>query len=75
MPDETTKFESSQALFCAFVDLVGRTASQKLFFEKGQFPSGKLRYETYQDFAGFDKKRKKISPSKVADKQVIKNRK
>jgi len=50
MADETTKFESCQALFCAFVDLIGRQASKKLFFEKGKFPNGKMVYETYEDF-------------------------
>jgi hypothetical protein len=49
MADETTKFESCQALFCAFVDLVGRADSKTLFFEKGKFP-GKMLYETYEDF-------------------------
>jgi len=49
MPDETTKFESCQALFCAFVDLIGRAQAKKLFFEKGKFP-GKMLYETYEDF-------------------------
>ena len=75
MPDETTKFESSQALFCAFVDLVGRDKSTKLFFQKGNFANGKMVYETYQDFVGIDKKGKKLSPSKVQDKQLITNRK
>ena len=50
MADETTKFESCQALFCAFVDLIGRVPAQKLFFEKGKFPAGKMIYETYEDF-------------------------
>lgn len=49
MPDETTKFESCQALLCAFVDLVGRADSKKLFFEKGIFP-GELKFEVYEDF-------------------------
>tara|TARA_B110000467_G_scaffold145102_1_gene148379 strand:+ start:1478 stop:2869 length:1392 start_codon:yes stop_codon:yes gene_type:complete len=49
MADETTKFESSQALFCAFVDLVGTTKAKKIFFEKGKFP-GKMVYETFEDF-------------------------
>jgi hypothetical protein len=75
MPDETTKFESSQALFCAFVDLVGDGAAKKIFFEKGNFPNGKMVYETYQKFVGYDDKGKKLSPSKVKDKQLIQNRK
>ena len=54
MPDETTKFESSQALFCAFVDLVGRDKSTRLFFQKGNFTNGKMVYETYLDFIGID---------------------
>ena len=75
MPDETTKFESSQALFCAYVDLVGDKAAKKIFFEKGDFPNGKMVYETYQKFVGYDDKGKKLSPSKVKDKQLIRNRK
>ena len=75
MPDETTKFESSQALFCAYVDLVGDSAAKKIFFEKGNFPNGKMVYETYQKFVGYDDKGKKLSPSKVKDKQLLQNRK
>lgn len=49
MADETTKFESSQALFCAFVDLVGTIEAKKIFFENGKFP-GNMLYETFEDF-------------------------
>ena len=67
MADETTKFESCQALFCAFADLIGRADSKKLFFEKGKFP-GELTFETYDDFINSNK----IGTRKVNIKQLLK---
>jgi len=51
---ETTKFESCQALFCAYVDYVGKTKSIKKLFgkatSKGQWQERNLLYESYDDF-------------------------
>ena len=65
MADETTKFESSQALFCAFVDLVGGTKSIKLFFGKSvgksQWNERTLVYDTYDEFIKDSNNKKNIA--------------
>ena len=65
MPDETTKFESAQALFCAFVDLVGSAKSIILFFGKGkgksQWNERTLVYDTYEDFISDGNNKKNIA--------------
>ena len=65
MADETTKFESAQALFCAFVDLVGSAKSIILFFGKGkgksQWNERTLVYDTYEDFISDGNNKKNIA--------------
>tara|TARA_Y100001949_G_C15973436_1_gene325003 strand:+ start:63 stop:1880 length:1818 start_codon:yes stop_codon:yes gene_type:complete len=73
MADATTKFESAQALFCSYVDLLGNTKAAKILFGSSggtgmsKWKTHALTYDTYHAFAGWStgKKAAPITPARL----------